>query len=180
MISLKSRPTQKILNYYFLNPHAKHYINELARLLELDPKNADTKLKELEKEGLLQSEFQGKQRYFFLAKSPLVKTYKELLAQTSGLEAQLRKVLVKVPGLEEAHIFGSYSKNTMTIGSDIDLLAIGSHATLDLQKAINPIQKHSGREINVVNMSRKEFEKGKKNLNPFLANVFKNKTIQLL
>ncbi len=181
MIFLKSKIAQKILNYYFLNPHAKHYINELARLLKLDPKNVDTKLKELQKEGILQSEFLGKQRYFSLVKgSPLVKAYKELLSQTVGLEQQLRAMVKQVPNLKQAFIYGSYAKNTMIVGSDIDLLVIGDHSTLALQKAVNPIQKASGREINIVNMTEWEFRQKKKSRNSFLTNVFKNKTIKLV
>jgi len=63
MISLRSKITIKLLDYYFLNPNAQVYINELARILEIDPKNTETKLKELEMEGLFKSEFRGKQRY---------------------------------------------------------------------------------------------------------------------
>ncbi|MCX5667712.1 MAG: hypothetical protein NTY34_05330 [Candidatus Omnitrophica bacterium] len=39
MISLRSKVAIKLLDYYFLNPEAQVYINELARILELDPKN---------------------------------------------------------------------------------------------------------------------------------------------
>ena len=49
MISLRSKVAIKLLDYYFLNPEAQAYINELARILELDPKNTETKLKEFEK-----------------------------------------------------------------------------------------------------------------------------------
>ncbi len=80
MISLKSKITQLVLNYFFLNPQAKKYTNELARLFQVDPKNLDRKLKELEKEGLLKSEFLGKQRYFFInSRYPLLKEYKKII-----------------------------------------------------------------------------------------------------
>ena len=92
MISLKSKVTIKILNYFFINSDAKHYINELARILNLDPKNVDTKLKELEKEGLFKSEFLGKQRYFYLAKKyPLLKEYRQIVLKTVGIEQHLKK-----------------------------------------------------------------------------------------
>jgi len=181
MISFKSQITQKVLNYFFLNPQVKMYIRELARVLELDPKNLDTKLKELETEGVLKSEFLGKQRYFSLASgSPLIKTYKELLAQTSGLEARLRVALKKVHGLREVYIYGSYAKNTMDAGSDIDILAVGEQSAILVQKAIRSIQKSSGREINVVNITESELEHKKRGKNPFISNVFRGKTIKLL
>ena len=80
MISLRSKVAVKILNYFFINPEARHYINELAGILGLDPKNTDTKLKELERAGLLKSEFSGKQRYFYLSKEfPLLEEYKKIV-----------------------------------------------------------------------------------------------------
>ena len=181
MTSLRSQLTQKVLNYYFLNPHARLYIRELARLLKLDPKNVDRKLKELEKEGILQSEFLGKQRYFSLLKSsPLVKIYKELLGQTSGLEVQLRDAFKHVAGLGEAYIYGSYAKNTMDAGSDIDILAVGEHSALAIQKVIRVIQNNSGREINVVNITEPELERKKRGKNSFINNVLSGKTIKLI
>lgn len=181
MISLKSKTTQKLLNYFFLNPRECLYIRELARLLELDPKNVDRKLKELEKEKVLQSEFQGKQRYFSLVQnSPIVNIYRKLLSQTSGLELQLRNALNNVAGLCSAYLYGSYANNTMDAGSDVDILAIGNHSVLALQKAIRLIQKNSGREFNIINMTEGEFKQKQQNKNPFLSQIFKNKIIKLL
>ncbi len=48
MISFRSQITKKILNYYFLNPGVRQYTNQLARSLEIDPKNLDRKLKKRE------------------------------------------------------------------------------------------------------------------------------------
>jgi len=181
MISFKSKITQKILNYYFLNPRARHYINEMARLFKFDPKNVDTKLKELEREGIMRSEFSGQQRYFSLAKnSPLVKTYRGIFMRTAGLEERLRKQLKNIVGLQAVYIYGSYAKNTMDSGSDIDILAIGEHSALSVQKAISGIQKESGREINVMHMTPKELQEKKKRRNPFIANIFSGKVIKLI
>lgn len=180
MISLKSQITAKVLNYYFLNPQRRHYINELARILRVDPKNLDRKLKELESQGLLQSEFAGKQRYFFLVtKNPLVRYYRRLVMSTIGIEGQLRSVFQKVKGLREGYIFGSYAKNRMDAGSDIDVLAVGQHSVLELQKHINAVQRGSGREINVVNMSEREFKKKRRVKDAFFNRVFSGKLIKL-
>lgn len=62
----------------------------------MDPKNTDTKLKELEKAGLLKSEFSGKQRYFYLSKEfPLLEEYKKIVLKTAGIESELKKILSK-------------------------------------------------------------------------------------
>jgi DNA-binding transcriptional ArsR family regulator len=91
---MRSKVTVKVLNYYFLNQDAQVYINELARLLSLDLKNTETKLKELEKEGILTSEFRGKQRYYYLAKrNPVMEHYRQIFLKTHGVEKKLRDLL---------------------------------------------------------------------------------------
>ncbi len=181
MISLRSKVTIKLLDYYFLNLHAQAYINELARILELDPKNTETKLKEFEKEGLFKSEFRGKERYFFLAKdNPVLEHYRQIFLKTHGIEKSLKDMISNIKGVKEAYIFGSYATNNMDSSSDIDILAIGSHSVLELQRVIAKLQKDTGREFNVTNLSLREFEAKKKNKDHFISSVFKTKTIRLV
>ncbi|KKM82518.1 hypothetical protein LCGC14_1318790, partial [marine sediment metagenome] len=59
MISLKSKITRKLLNYFFLNPKESLYVNELSRNLALDKRNLVKKIKELETEGILKSQARG-------------------------------------------------------------------------------------------------------------------------
>lgn len=181
MISLRSKVAIKLLDFYFLNPNTQAYINELARILELDPKNTETKLKEFEKEGLFKSEFRGKQRYFFLAKdNPVLKHYRQIFLKTYGIEKRLKDMMSNIKGLKEAYIFGSYASGKMDSSSDIDIVAVGSHSVLELQRVIAKLQKDTGREFNVMNLSLKEFEAKKKNNDPFINGVFKNKIIKLV
>ncbi|MCK9581271.1 MAG: nucleotidyltransferase domain-containing protein [Methanoregula sp.] len=180
-LSFKSKVSVTILNYFFLNPHAKHYINELARALDLDPKNADRKLKELERAGILRSEFLGKQRYFSLRpNSALVKHWREVFLRTAGFPEQLRLALQGVPGLKEAYIFGSYASQTMDAGSDIDVLAVGGQTALAAQQALRPLQKTSGREINVVTITAAELRQKKQARNPFIKRIFSQPIIKVL
>lgn len=181
MISLRSKVTIKLLDYYFLNPDAQVYINELARILELDPKNTETKLKEMEKEGLFKSEFRGKQRYFFLAKdNPVLEHYRQIFLKTHGIEKRLKDALSGIKGIKEAYLFGSYAGNKMDSSSDIDMLVIGTHSVLELQRIVVKLQKDTGREFNVTNLSPKEFAAKKKDKNHFINSVFKTKTIRLI
>jgi predicted nucleotidyltransferase len=181
MISIRSKVAIKLLDYYFLNPDAQNYINELARILELDPKNTETKLKEFEKSGFFKSEFRGKERYFFLAKdSPILEHYRQIFLKTYGIEKRLKDMIRDIKGLKEAYIFGSYAANKMDSSSDIDILAVGSHSVLELQRHIAKLQKDTAREFNVTNLSQKEFAAKKKDKDYFINHVFKTKTIRLV
>lgn len=181
MINLKSKVAKKILDYYFVNLGKSHYINELAGILDLDPKNTFRKLEELEAGGLLKSEFRGKQRYFSVnKKSPLLKKYRAILWHVSGWEKNLAHDLKNITGLKQAYIFGSAAKGKMDDNSDIDLLLVGFHSVLAAAKIISRLQKSIGREINAVQMSPQEFAAKKRAKNEFIINILKNKNIKLV
>lgn len=180
MLNLRSKITQAVLGYFMLHETAELYVHEMARLLSVDQKNLDRKLKQLEEEGIFKSEFRGKERYYSLNTSfPLLKEYKKIILKTVGLEHTLKKVLQKVKGLKQAYLFGSYAKDQMDAASDIDLLAVGNHNTIELQKEISDIQKSIGREINVVSFGSSEYEKKRKS-DPFLKSISQGKKIQVI
>jgi len=181
MISLRSKITQKILNLFFLNEKEKFYVNELAKLIKEDLSNVYKKLLELRKEGILSDEFSGKERYFFLnQKYPFLKEYKKIILKGLGFEKILKEKLKKLKGIDSVYIFGSYAKNKLSTESDIDLLIIGDFDTVKLQKILLEIQKLTGREINSIELTKKEFEKRKKEKDPFLKDVFSKKYIKIL
>ena len=68
MISLRSKITRGVLSNFFLHEDSSLYINEIARLFGLDRGNLIRKLKALECEGILKSEFNGNQKYYSLNK----------------------------------------------------------------------------------------------------------------
>lgn len=181
MINFKSQITQKLLGYYFINAHKKHYVNELARILNLDLGNLSRKLKQLENEGILASEFSGKQRYYFLNKKyPWLRETKKMFDASFGLKEILAKKLKGLNGLKEAYIFGSYAKGNFGGQSDIDLLLIGGHSSMEATKIILPLQNQLGREFNAIDMTQEEYKKRKKEDDPFLANILSGKIIKII
>jgi predicted nucleotidyltransferase len=181
MISFKSKITQKILGFYFLNPHESLYVNELSRRLTLDKRNLVKKLREFELAGLLISEKKGNLRLYSVSqKFPLYKEYERIVLKTIGVEEKLKQILKAVPGIKEAYLYGSYAQEKMNAHSDLDLLVIGNHKIVFLQKKLTPLQNEIGREVNSVNMSEEEFWRRKEEKDPFLSGVFNQKTIKLI
>ena len=181
MISLRSTVTKKLLNYFLLNPEESLFINEISRKLDLDKRNLVKKLQELEREGILKSRVRGNQKFYSINKDyPLYNEYKKIIFKTIGIENRLRDILKGVDGIEKVYLYGSYASDKMAAHSDIDLLVIGSHKILSLQKQISRLQKEIDREINVVNMDKKEFKKRKKENDPFLKTIFKGKHIEVI
>jgi len=88
--------------------------------------------------------------------------------------------LKKIEGLEEAYIFGSYARDKLNVLSDVDLLIIGSHKSLDADKAILPLYGTLGREINTIDMTKKEFEGKKRKKNPLIKDIFSKPVIKII
>lgn len=180
MLSFKSKVTRKVLNYFFLNESAELYVNEAARLLQEDPKNIYRMLVLLEREGLLKSEFKGRERYFSANKTaPEYRNYKAVFLRSTGVERLLKDALAGLAGLKSAYIFGSYANAGFTAQSDIDVLLVGSHTPLSAERAVVKLRKSLGRELNIVNMSAEEFAR-KSGKDQFLKSIFEKKTIKLL
>jgi predicted nucleotidyltransferase len=181
MISLKSELTKALLNYFFINPHEELYINELSRKLDLDKRNLVKKLKELEKDGILKSQTRGNLKLYSINESyPLYEEFKKIILKTIGVEDKLRRILKEVDGIRDAYIYGSYAKNKMDIHSDIDLLIIGDHEVMLLQRKLNNLQKEIDREINSVNMDEREYKKRIRTEDPFILEVLKEKHIKII
>ena len=180
VLGLRSKIAQEVLGYLFLHQGASLYVNEMCRRFGVDRGNLVKKLKELEKEGILTSEWKGNQRYYSLNDSfPLIKEYKQIILKTVGLEGSLRKAIVEVKGVKIAVLFGSYAEDKLDLSSDIDLLVVGDHDTLELQKKISQFQKSVDREINVVSMGTKEYER-KQKADALLRSIRQKKSIPLL
>ena len=92
----------------------------------------------------------------------------------------LKQKLSKLKGLREAYIFGSYAKDSLQQESDIDLLLVGEHSSLEAKRLILPLMKEIQREINIVDFSSAEFKKKKKAGDEFLKNIFSQKKIKII
>jgi predicted nucleotidyltransferase len=67
----------------------------------------------------------------------------------------------------------------MDAASDIDLLVVGGHSVMALQRKLTALQKALGREINAVNMDPKEFKEKKENKDPFITGVLRGAKVRV-
>ncbi len=137
MFDLRSKITIKVLRYFFTNIDGKEYVSELARILSVDKGNLDRKLKELERDGLLLSDVQGNQKYYFLNKNYVfLNEVKSIYNNKYGVNDRLKVILKEVSGIKEAYIFGSFVNEDFQAESDIDVLIIGKHSAIEVQKVV--------------------------------------------
>ena len=179
MISLRSKITQAVLGYLFLHKEESLYVGELSRKLGLDKGNLSRKLSELEQIGILKSDVRGRERFFSINKKyPLAEEYSRIVIKSLGIEAELKKTLQQIIGIQRAFLFGSYATEKMDAASDIDLMVIGTHSAIALRKAIAKIQKKLNRQINAISVHSQEYDT-KKRKDPFFKRVELSKKVEL-
>lgn len=181
MLNLQSKFTNEIIGYFFVNPAKRLYLKQLSDVLDVDTGNLSRQIKNLETDGIINSEIEGRQKYFFLNPNyPYLKEVQKIHEAQFSLPLLFKKALSAVKGIKEAYIFGSYAKNTMVAESDIDLLLIGSHDALEARRVILPLQKRIGREINMIDFSEQEYKEKKAKNDDFLKNIFSGKFIKII
>lgn len=179
MINFKSKITQAVLGYFFINPRAEMYLNEMARKFKVDRGNLARKLAELETEGILLKNKKGNLSLYTINRQyPFLPELRKIFIKSFGLEPELKKALKRVKGLKTAIIFGSYARDKLSAESDIDLLLVGSHKFLDAQNEIIKLQSKIDREINIIDMTEAEFRRKKDE--DFLKNALSGKIIKLI
>jgi len=170
-----------ILEIFFNKPDQPHYLREIAQLLGKKPGVFQRDINNLATDGLLTSYFEANRRFFKLNKKyPLYKEMKSIFFKTLGVKGLLKQELENIPEIKEAFIYGSFARNQEKDASDIDVFIIGSVSENVIMDLFNKLERKLDRELNYVLMTDKEFKEKSKQKNSFLANVMKNKKIELL
>lgn len=181
MISLRSELRRKLLTYFYTNRQARVYVRQLASSLGVDSTNLSRELARLEQEGLLQSEVEGRQRYYSINRQyPYLKAFFSLLQGTVGVVPALQSALSRIDGMESAYLYGSFAKNEADAASDIDLLIVGKPDAARLAEEISGLEKIFHREVNYILVRSSELQRKLASRDPFFMDVWQGKRIQLI
>ena len=157
-ILFKSKIRRKILVRFFAEEGRKFYINEMARLAGTSQGTCRRELNRLVDMGLLATLRTGNLLFYELNRqSPFFNEFRTIIQKTIGIEAIIKNGLQGLKGINFAFIFGSYAKNELGPGSDIDIAVIGSISDDRLIKAVMDAEGLIGREINYHLYSENEF-----------------------
>jgi predicted nucleotidyltransferase len=180
MINLRSQLRQRLLGYYFTNPAAEHYLRELAAILQEDPANLSRELAGLSRQGLFMWRTSGRQKYFRLNRSyPLYEEFKRIVFKTVGVAGELRNVLERAAGVQEAYLYGSFARDQQDASSDIDVLIVGEPDSEKLEETMRKLERQFKREINYTVMSAREFQTRRRKKDAFLVDILLHKHINL-
>jgi len=176
LISSKSRAA--ILELFYLNPDAKFHLREVSRRLEINTNQARRELERLNRAGIVKKErvgnlhlYEADRRFTF---------YKELsaiAAKSAGFEQVIANALARIKGISFAFIFGSYAEGKLGPKSDIDLMIIGEPDGVQLNNAINQVERRLRRPVQYMVYPLAEFRK--KRGYGFVKNVMERKKIMV-
>lgn len=151
---LRSDTQGRLLAQLYLHPDEERTTTELARLADTAVPNASRELRRLVAAGFLHARTSGRNRYLRVNQDhPLFRPVTEVLRYAYGPIAVLAPLLRDVPGVEEAHIYGSWAARLAgEVGpdpADIDLLVVGDHVDRSaLDAAAESARRQLGREVN--------------------------------
>ena len=175
---ITSKATRELLGILYSNPDTRFYIRQLERLTGLPVNAVRRELSKLEKFGFLNSEEEGRVKYFKVnKKNPVYEDLRNIVLKTQVIGDSLRKLLVKISEIKVAFIYGSVAKSEETAISDIDLMIIGKIDSVILHKEINKIEDKIKRTINYTLINEKEFKNRKTD---FIKRIAKEEKIFLI
>ncbi len=172
---LKSKTMVRVLGILLFS--GELHLREIARRVGVTPIYVGKELKNLESLGLVLNKKVGNLSMWEIDKeSPLYPEIKGLFLKTDALGSYLSKELDKAD-VEFVLIYGSFAKGNEGAKSDIDLFLVGKVDEKEFIKAIDKIEKKTGREVNYILWNKKEFEKNAVERHHLLLNILKNPII---
>jgi len=169
-----SKTRVALLTLFLLNPGKKYYIREISRNLKIDVDPIRKELSNLESIGLLQSERQGNQKYYWADESFFIfEDLQKLVLKTEGIAKILTEQFARSGEIEILFIYGSFAAGKAHAKSDIDLFVVGEVSDDDLISMVTETERHLGREINYTLLRRNELIQRIQNKDPFIVNVIR-------
>ena len=173
---------RRVLGLLLLRPDESLHGREIARRIGLPAGTLTRELKRLAEVGLLKQEKRGNQVLYSANRaSPIFSELAGILRKTSGLADVVAEALAPLAEqIDTAFIFGSVARAAETMGSDIDVLIVGSADFGAVIDALHPAQEQLAREINPKVFSVREWKKNLKKKNSFVTDIMINPKIFLI
>jgi len=180
--SLFSSDTRiKVLSHFYLHPGESYYIRQLEKILKIPVGQLRRELINLENIQLLTSSLHGNQKWYSLNQDfPLYDELKKIFLKTTSVGDIKRESLAKIKGIELVFIYGSFAKGEEHLGSDIDIMIVGSTSDKEIARAISDGEKKLKRALNYSLYERKEIKARLKKRDNFIFTVFHEPRIILI
>jgi predicted nucleotidyltransferase len=176
----RSRAQVLILKLFFLNPASKIHLNDIARKTDLAPSAVAKECKRLLSLGLVKRSTQGNQTLYEINKESVINDeLKRIFLKYEFLD-DLFASRLQPERVKYALIYGSFAKGVENEKSDVDLLVVGDIGDDPLLKAVNEVEKKTGREVNYNLWTEREFAEKVKSQIPLLREISRTPVIMIV
>ena len=158
----RSRHQLRLLAHLFVHAGSPSSIAELERRLGVPQQTISREVDRLTKAGLLSVTTAGRMKLVEAnSASPCFPELRGLLLKAAGPALVLGERLAEVPGIGEAHVFGSWARRYEgELGpppADVDVLVVGDPDPDSVEVACVEAGRHLGLEVNPVVLSEAEW-----------------------
>lgn len=172
---LRSQVAGDLLALLYLHPQAEYSVTEVADAIRANANTVHYEAGKLAEAGLIHARKRGNLRLIrAVTDSLLARPLTDLLAVTYGPLPVMTELLAGVPGIEEAHIYGSwaarYQGEPGPLPADVDVLVIGTPDPDDLDEVSEQAQRTLRRPVNIRRI-RPETWRDPDPADPFLRSV---------
>jgi predicted nucleotidyltransferase len=176
----RSRGQILILKLLFLNSSSAFHLNDIARRTGLAPSAVSKECRLLLSLGLVKKSIQGNLTLYSInKKSVIYDELKRIFLKYEFLDELLASKL-RAERVKYALIYGSFAKGVEGERSDIDLLVVGDIAEDKLLKAVNEVERRTGREVNYNLWTEKELGDKVRDQIPLLREIAKTPVIMII
>jgi predicted nucleotidyltransferase len=176
----RSEMQVRLLALVLLQPERRWSLQELSEVLDAPQSSVHRELARAEGAGVIRRDAEARAHRFSAATDDAsYPALADLLRRTVGVESELRVALER-PDVDAALIFGSWASGARRPDSDIDVLVIGHASLRELRRLIRPIEKATGRRVDLTLLTDGEFRKLLADGSSFVRSILEAPVTQLV
>jgi predicted nucleotidyltransferase len=169
-----------LLRLFMLEPEREYYQRELQRLTGAHLRQLQRDLERLQRSCLVARRVHGNRTYYRAVPAhPAFADLRAAIMKTAGLGDELRGALAGL-GDALAFVYGSLARGDDVVGSDVDVLIVGSASRREVATALADVARSSGRELNPVIIASADFTARWREGDHFIASVLAGPRIWLV
>ena len=174
----RSEMQVRLLALLLLQPERSWTLQELAEAVGAPQSSVHRELARAQDAGVVRRDSSARPHHFTAATDDAAySSLADLLRSAVGVESELRRVLDRAD-IGAAAIYGSWASGARRPDSDIDVLVIGHAPLRELRRLVRPIEKETGRRIDLTLMRQDEFRQARRS--SFARKVMQSPTLPLV
>lgn len=176
----RSRAQILILKLLFLNPAGSFHLNDIARKTGLVPSVVAKECAVMLDLGLVKRSVQGNMTIYEINREGVIHDELKRIFMKYELLDELLASKLRTEQVRYAMIYGSFAKGTEGGRSDVDLLVVGNVSEDALSKAVNEVERKTGREVNYILWTEREFTEKARSKIPLIRELSKTPVVMIV